>query len=144
MTLARTLLIIIVGAFFGVLPLTAQGPGGDGGVVILPIASQITSDPQSLGTANVTSSVSIKGAKAIRLRLPVEMVDAFAVMLLEGGVTVPVRVVAQEIEIDGTIMQALTAAGIERVDILIVSPNSLAIRVSVLLSEGYEATVRIH
>ena len=156
MTLARTLWsvlgFLLVGAL-GAQPLFAengtQGPGGDGGVVILPGATPITSDPSHLEGVDVTSTVIVTGVTAIRLQLPVEMVNAHAVMLVEG-VEMPVRVVAQQVEIDAEIVETLSEMGIERADLLVVSSNSLAIRISILVNEGGDAgkgsnaIVRIH
>lgn len=143
MTLARNLLIILVSAFIG-LPLAAesQGPGGEGGVVILPASSNIT-DGSGTGTDKVKSSVTVSASSSIRLRLPTEMVDAHAVMLVAGNIEIGVRVVAQEIEIDAETIAILEEEGIERIDLLIVSANSLALRVSVVLNDG-NATVKVY
>lgn len=140
MTLARTLCFILVGVLLGAAPLPAhtEDPGGDGGVVILPAGSPITSsDPRMLDGIDAVAKLVVPTEGSIHMRLQ-DMADAHAVLIV-GDISIPVRVVAQEIEIDADTVENLVESGVTNAKLLAVSSDYQAVAVSLVFKEGATA-----
>lgn len=155
MTFARILQILLAGLFVGLLPLRAgdnPAPGGDGGVVILPTAIQLSDTSvhtllsQKKGAVKRLSvCLSLAGdSDVIRFKLPEEMVNAYAVIVIpELSMVMPVVVIAGYIEIEIEMLRAL-GEEINRLDLLVVSSDGMVLRITIKIGEDEQATVEVY